>query len=85
MSNQGGSSTNWNDVLKHGSALSILKPDVVFPPYGSGSSSNSSGNSSRFTSGGSSGNTSGGVCRVCPLAIDTSIMLTCVLFSAIEL
>ncbi|KXX75853.1 hypothetical protein MMYC01_207341 [Madurella mycetomatis] len=54
MSNQGGSSTNWNDVLKHGSALSILKPDVVYPPYGG--SSSSSGNSGS-TSGGSSGST----------------------------
>jgi hypothetical protein len=54
--NNGSSSRNWNDVLKHGSALSILKPDVAFPPYGGGSSS---GGSSSSTSGGTSGGTSG--------------------------
>ncbi|KAH6856261.1 hypothetical protein B0I37DRAFT_412201 [Chaetomium sp. MPI-CAGE-AT-0009] len=47
----GNSSRNWDDVLKHGSALGILKPDVAFPPYG-GSSGGSSGSNS-----GSSGGT----------------------------
>src|SRR5689334_19202235 len=28
----GSSSRDWNDVLKHGSALGILKPSVAFPP-----------------------------------------------------
>ncbi|KAK4032208.1 hypothetical protein C8A01DRAFT_41356 [Parachaetomium inaequale] len=51
----GSSSRNWNDVLKHGSALSILKPDVAFPPYGG---SSSSGSTSGSASGGSSGGTS---------------------------
>jgi hypothetical protein len=61
-SNSGSSSRNWNDVLKHGSALSILKPDVAFPPYGGGSSSggSTSGSSSGGSSGGST-NPSGGV------------------------
>ncbi|AEO66538.1 797a82a6-a8a1-4b79-8c41-6b6ad102e147 [Thermothielavioides terrestris] len=62
------SSRNWNDLLKHGSALSILKPDVAFPPYGGSSSSGgSSGSSSGGTSGGTSypsgGQSSGGTTR----------------------
>ncbi|KAK3903516.1 hypothetical protein C8A05DRAFT_32731 [Staphylotrichum tortipilum] len=66
----GSSSRDWNDVLKHGSALGILKPDVAFPPYGgssgstTGSSSGTSGGSSSGTSGGSGGGqTSGGTTR----------------------
>ncbi|KAK4224463.1 hypothetical protein QBC38DRAFT_502245 [Podospora fimiseda] len=61
MSGTSGSSSDsskWDDLLKHGSALSILKPDVVFTPYGSGSSSSGSSGSSN-TTGGSSGNSSG--------------------------
>ncbi|KAG7287538.1 hypothetical protein NEMBOFW57_007050 [Staphylotrichum longicolle] len=50
----GSSSRDWNDLLKHGSALSILKPDVAFPPYGG---SSTSGGSSSGTSGGSSSST----------------------------
>ncbi|KAK4652275.1 hypothetical protein QC762_0101320 [Podospora pseudocomata] len=53
MSGSDSSSTKWDDILKHGSALSIVRPDVVFTPYGGGSSSGSS-------SGGSSSNSSGG-------------------------
>jgi hypothetical protein len=49
----GSSSTNWNDVLKHGSALGILKPDLVFPSGGGSGSGGSSGSSS----GGASGST----------------------------
>ncbi|KAL2153521.1 hypothetical protein VTH82DRAFT_4676 [Thermothelomyces myriococcoides] len=50
MSGNSGSSTpNWDDILKHGSALGILKPDVAFPPQG-GSSSGSSTNGSNSTS-----------------------------------
>ncbi|KAK4463204.1 hypothetical protein QBC42DRAFT_285679 [Cladorrhinum samala] len=52
----GSSSAKWDDLLKHGSALSILKPDVVFSPYGS--SSSSSGSSSNNTSGSSGSNSS---------------------------
>ncbi|KAK3986027.1 hypothetical protein QBC44DRAFT_373607 [Cladorrhinum sp. PSN332] len=51
-------SSKWDDLLKHGSALSILKPDVVFTPYGSSSTSSGSSGSSNSTSG-SSGSTSG--------------------------
>ncbi|KAK4150153.1 hypothetical protein C8A00DRAFT_37243 [Chaetomidium leptoderma] len=64
MSGTSGSSSSrdWNDVLKHGSALGILKPDVAFPPYGGSSTSGgtSSGGSSggtTYPSGGSSGGT----------------------------
>ncbi|KAK4169700.1 hypothetical protein QBC43DRAFT_283258 [Cladorrhinum sp. PSN259] len=49
-------SSKWDDLLKHGSALSILKPDVVFTPYGSSSGSSGSSGSSSNT-GGSSGST----------------------------
>jgi hypothetical protein len=58
MSDNSGSSSSrdWNEVLKHGSALSILKPDVAFPPYGG--SSSSGGSTSGSTSGGSSGGSS---------------------------
>ena len=49
--NGGSSSTNWNDVLKHGSALGILKPDLVFPSGGGSGSGGSSGSSSGGTSG----------------------------------
>ncbi|KAK4125639.1 hypothetical protein N657DRAFT_678724 [Parathielavia appendiculata] len=51
--NSGNSSRNWDDILKHGSALSILKPDVAF-------SGTSSGSTSGSTSGGPSGGSSGG-------------------------
>lgn len=43
--------TDWNSLLKHSSALGILKPGIVFnSSYGSGSSSTSGSSSSRFTS-----------------------------------
>ena len=54
------STTNYDPLLKHSSALGILKPGIVFSSsggYGSGSSSSSSGfasSSSSKTSGGSS-------------------------------
>jgi hypothetical protein len=55
MSGTSGNSTrNWDDVLKHGSALGILKPDVAFPPYGGSSTSGGSGSNSGGSSGGSS-------------------------------
>ncbi len=54
----GSSSRDWNDVLKHGSALGILKPDVAFPPYGGSSTSGGSSGTSGGTSGGSSSSTS---------------------------
>ena len=60
----GSSSRDWNDVLKHGSALGILKPDVAFPPYGGSSTSGGGSGTSGGTSGGSSTSTtypSGGV------------------------
>ncbi|KAK0715093.1 hypothetical protein B0H67DRAFT_644883 [Lasiosphaeris hirsuta] len=34
--------TDWNSLLKHSSAMGILKPGVVFNTYGQGSSSSSS-------------------------------------------
>ena len=50
--------TDWNSLLKHSSALGILKPGIVFnSSYGSSSSSSSS--SSRFT-GSYTGSTSQG-------------------------
>jgi hypothetical protein len=61
-SNKGHSSKNWDEVLKHGSALSIIKPDVAFPYGGSSSSGSTSGSTSGGASGGSS-YPSGGVCR----------------------
>ncbi|EAQ87734.1 predicted protein [Chaetomium globosum CBS 148.51] len=55
MSGTSGNSTrNWDDVLKHGSALGILKPDVAFPPYGGSTSGGSSGSNTGGSSGGSS-------------------------------
>ncbi|KAL2258476.1 hypothetical protein VTK26DRAFT_8210 [Humicola hyalothermophila] len=55
---QGGSSTDWNDVLKQSSALGILKPDLF--PYGGGTSSgSSSGSNNGGSSSGGSSNTSG--------------------------
>ncbi len=63
----GSSSRDWNDVLKHGSALGILKPDVAFPPYGGSSTSGGSSGTSGGTSGGSSSSAShpaGGVSRL---------------------
>ncbi|KAK4251348.1 hypothetical protein VTI28DRAFT_487 [Corynascus sepedonium] len=57
------SSRNWDDILKHGSALGILKPDVAFPPYGGSSTSNSTSGSTSGSAGGASypsGNNSGG-------------------------
>ncbi|KAH6634989.1 hypothetical protein B0J18DRAFT_462130 [Chaetomium sp. MPI-SDFR-AT-0129] len=61
MSNNSSSSNrNWNDLLKHGSALGILKPDVAFPPYGGSTTSGTgasggSGSGSASGSGGQSG------------------------------
>jgi len=54
----GSSSRDWNDVLKHGSALGIFTPDVAFPPYGG--SGGSTSDSSSGTSGGSSSGSDGG-------------------------
>ncbi|KAK0636632.1 hypothetical protein B0T17DRAFT_613337 [Bombardia bombarda] len=51
-------STNWDSLLKHSSAIGILKPDVVFGGYGSGSSSGSSSSSGGQGSSGSSGSSS---------------------------
>ena len=68
--NSSSSSTNYDPLLKHSSALGILKPGIVFSSsggYGSGSSSSSSsgfaGSSSSKTSGGSS-YTSSKVCCI---------------------
>lgn len=36
-SGSGGSSSGWNPILSHGSAIGILKPNVVFDVYGSSS------------------------------------------------
>lgn len=36
-SGSGGSSSGWNPILSHGSAIGILKPNVVFDVYGNSS------------------------------------------------
>ncbi|KAK4454210.1 hypothetical protein QBC34DRAFT_375383 [Podospora aff. communis PSN243] len=63
-SNNGSSSsdkTDWNSLLKHSSALGILKPGIVFNSSGySGSSSASGSSSSRYTSSYTSGTSGGG-------------------------
>src|SRR3954464_2212394 len=50
--------TDWNSLLKHSSAIGILKPGIVFNSYGGSSTSGSS--SSRYTSSYTSGSTQGG-------------------------
>lgn len=58
--NTGSSSDNkdWNSLLKHSSALGILKPGIVFnSSYGSSSTASSS---SRYTSSYTSGTSQGG-------------------------
>ncbi|KAL1840072.1 hypothetical protein VTJ49DRAFT_807 [Mycothermus thermophilus] len=63
MSSSGDSSSSkWDEILSHGSALGILKPDIAFPPTGgsSGSGGSSGGSSGSTGSGSSSGSNSDG-------------------------
>ncbi|KAL2132642.1 hypothetical protein VTI74DRAFT_3547 [Chaetomium olivicolor] len=68
-SSSGSPSQNWNEILKRGSALSIIKSDVVFPSTGGGSTfgstsgSTSGGSSSGGTTYPSGGQSSGGTTR----------------------
>ncbi|KAL8382153.1 hypothetical protein RB595_006099 [Gaeumannomyces hyphopodioides] len=71
MSSQGGSGSGsgsgsggsqWNPILSHGSAIGIVKPNVVFDVYGNpqGSSSGGSGRGSSSSSGSNRGSSGGG-------------------------
>ncbi|TLS30897.1 hypothetical protein PpBr36_02274, partial [Pyricularia pennisetigena] len=54
----GRGSSGWNPILSHGSAIGILKPDVVFDVYGSSTSSGGSSSSSSSNRGGGGGGSS---------------------------